>query len=422
MKKKESKSFLVHVTTLFTGSFFAQLISFAALIILQRLFYTPEDYAPFRLFFEFTAVFSSVGALRLESGLVLEREDYNAITLLRVCIKICVLISIIGGIVFSSYFLNEIEVFNHQYALIVIMPFSIFINGMIQIAQSWFIRKSAYITISKSKVIQSSTAGFFQLSSGFLGWSYIGLILGRFLGLTSGFIQYAISFYKSSTWNNRDKLLEKKLIQKHQKFIWFTTPGIFLGNSINLIILILFTRFYGDIFTGLTAASLQYLGLVIMLFSSSFSQVYYNEISKMQNISSIKRIHTYWFKRLLIISVLGELILWTIPNDWVTFILGYEWKNLMEIIKIISPWMAMMFIASSLSFVFIRLEKQKEIFFFDIFHLVLILISLLTSHFLVNDKWITLYLVTATQFLFYVLSVVIGYFFLNRTIKKTNLG
>ena len=422
MKKKESKSFLVHVTTLFTGSFFAQLISFAALIILQRLFYTPEDYTPFRLFFEFTAVFSSVGALRLESGLVLEREDYNAITLLRVYIKICVLISIIGGIVFTSYFLNEIEVFNHQYALIVIMPFSIFINGMLQIAQSWFTRKSSYITISKSKVIQSSTAGFFQLSGGFLGWSYIGLILGRFLGLTAGFIKYIISFYKSSTWNKRDKLLEKKLMQKHQKFIWFTTPGIFLGNSINLIILILFTRFYGDIFTGLTAASLQYLGLVIMLFSSSFAQVYYNEISKMQNISSIKRIHTYWLKRLLVISVLGILILWTIPNDWVTFILGYEWKNLMEIIKIISPWMAMMFIASSLSFVFIRLEKQKEIFFFDIFHLVLILISLLSSHFLVNDKWITLYFVTATQFLFYVLSVVIGYFFLNRTIKKTNLG
>ncbi|MEC8513665.1 MAG: hypothetical protein VXY69_00535, partial [Bacteroidota bacterium] len=135
-----------------------------------------------------------------------------------------------------------------------------------------------------------------------------------------------------------------------------------------------------------------------------------------------KKIHTYWLKRLLIISVLGILILWTIPNDWVTFILGYEWKNLMEIIKIISPWMAMMFIASSLSFVFIRLEKQKEIFFFDIFHLVLILLSLLSSHFLVNDKWITLYFVTATQFLFYVLSVVIGYFFLNRTIKKTNLG
>ena len=130
---------MVHVTTLFTGSFFAQLISFAALIILQRLFYSPEDYAHLTVF-EFTAVFSSVGALRLESGLVLE-EDYNAITLLRVCIKICVLISIIGGVVFTSYFLNEM-VTQSSVCLIVIMPLSVFINGMIQIAQSWFTRKA----------------------------------------------------------------------------------------------------------------------------------------------------------------------------------------------------------------------------------------------------------------------------------------
>ena len=216
--------------------------------------------------------------------------------------------------------------------------------------------------------------------------------------------------------------MEKKLVQKHQKFIWFTTPGIFLGNSINLIILILFTRFYGDIFTGLTAASLQYLGLAIMLFSSSFAQVYYNEISKMEDISSIKKTHTYWVKRLLSVSALGIFILWIVPNSWVTFILGEEWKNLMEIMKVISPWMAMMFIASSLSFIFIRLDKQKEIFFFDIFHLILILISLLTTHYLLNDKWITLYFVTASQFIFYVLSILIGYFFLNRTIKKTNPG
>ena len=112
-----------------------------------------------------------------------------------------------------------------------------------------------------------------------------------------------------------------------------------------------------------------------MLFSSSFAQVYYNEISKMQNISNIKKIHTYWLKRLLVISVLGILILWTIPNDWVTFILGYEWKNLMEIIKIISPWMAMMFIASSFpSSLFVL--KKKEIFFFDIFHLVYLIKSI----------------------------------------------
>ena len=112
-----------------------------------------------------------------------------------------------------------------------------------------------------------------------------------------------------------------------------------------------------------------------MLFSSSFAQVYYNEISKMEDISSIKKTHTYWVKRLLTVSVLGIFILWIVPNRLGNFYSREEWKNLMEIMKVISPWMAMMFIASSLSFIFIRLDKQKEIFFFDIFHLVLILIA-----------------------------------------------
>ncbi|GIR59512.1 MAG: hypothetical protein CM15mP65_20930 [Crocinitomicaceae bacterium] len=68
MKKKESKSFLVHVTTLFTGSFFAQLISFAALIILQRLFYSPEDYAPFRLFLNLQQFLAVLGHSDLKAG------------------------------------------------------------------------------------------------------------------------------------------------------------------------------------------------------------------------------------------------------------------------------------------------------------------------------------------------------------------
>ena len=77
------------------------------------------------------------------------------------------------------------------------MPFAIFVNGIIQVAQSWFTRDSSYITISKSKVIQSSTASFFQLSGGFLGWSFIGLIVGRFLGLISGLSNILSLFTKN---------------------------------------------------------------------------------------------------------------------------------------------------------------------------------------------------------------------------------
>ena len=43
----------------------------------------------------------------------------------------------------------------------------------------------------------------------------------------------------------------------------------------------MFINLYGEKFI-LTAAAIQYLGLVVMLFASSFSQVYYNEIAQIQ--------------------------------------------------------------------------------------------------------------------------------------------
>ena len=86
MNKSEKNQFLKNVLTIFSGTTIAQIINFSAIIILQRYFYSPEEYAPFRLFFEFAAVFSSVAALRLESGLILEREDNRALSLLRICL------------------------------------------------------------------------------------------------------------------------------------------------------------------------------------------------------------------------------------------------------------------------------------------------------------------------------------------------
>ena len=92
--------------TLFTGSTMAQIISIGSLIILQRFFYSPEEYAPFRLFFEYVAIFSSISALRLENGIILEREEDKAISLLRICIKICFTMSLIKA-EFLVFFISK---------------------------------------------------------------------------------------------------------------------------------------------------------------------------------------------------------------------------------------------------------------------------------------------------------------------------
>ena len=420
MNKEEKNHFLKNVLTIFSGTTIAQIINLSAIIILQRYFYSPEEYAPFRLFFEFAAVFSSISALRLESGLILERVDRRALSLLRICLRYSLIISLIGGITFTFYFINEIKVFQYEWLLLVLMPFAIFANGIIQISRQFFTRSKHFLTITTSRVIHSTTGSISQIITGLLNFNFIGLIVGRIIGLFSCNLNYVRKYFQNYGWIKKNKELEKELVQKHKKFIWFSSPGVFVGNSINLITLIFFTHYYGEQFSGLLAAAIQYLGLLIMMFSSSFAQVYYNEIAQIKDSNKILKSYTYWLKRLLMMTLLGWIILVFTPSSLLTMILGEKWAGLMDTIKIISPWMAVMFVASSLSYVFIRLGKQKEVFFFDLFHLVIILVGMVVGHIFLNDQIQILYVISSVQTLFYILSISLALKFLFENLKNEN--
>ncbi len=420
MNKEEKNHFLKNVLTIFSGTTIAQIINLSAIIVLQRYFYSPEEYAPFRLFFEFAAVFSSISALRLESGLILERIDQRALSLLRICLRYSLVISLIGGITFTFYFINEINVFQYEWILIVLMPFAIFANGIIQISRQFFTRSKHFLTITTSRVIHSTTGSISQIITGLLNFNFIGLIVGRLIGLFSCNLNYVRKYLKNYRWVKKNKGLEKELVQKHKNFIWFSSPGVFVGNSINLITLIFFTHYYGEQFSGLLAAAIQYLGLLIMMFSSSFAQVYYNEIAQIKDSKKLLKSYTYWLKRLLMMTLLGWIILVFTPSSLLTMILGEKWSGLMVTIKIISPWMAVMFVASSLSYIFIRLGKQKEVFFFDIFHLLIILFGLLIGHYFLNDQIQILCIISSVQTLFYILSISLALKFLFENLKNEN--
>ena len=418
MIKKETYDFLKNVFTLFSGSSISQLTSIIVLIVLQRFFYSPEDYAPFRLFFEFSILFSSICALRLESGLVLEKNNENTLSLLRICIRFCIISSLIGSLIFTLYFIKEIKIFNSEWLIIFLMPVAIFSAGIIQIYQSFFIKYKEFLTISSSKIIQSLTGGISQITSGWLGLNFTGLIFGRIIGLLSADFNYLKKFFGGFRLPEINKQKERYLIVKHKKFIQFTSPGFFIGNSINLIILMLFANYYGNKFTGLTAAAIQYLGLLIMLFTSSFSQVYYNEIAEIIEPKKLLTSFTFWLKRLTILSIVGLILLFVTPSTIIIYILGEKWSDLLNIIKIISPWMGIMFISSSLSYIFIRLGKQKEILFFDIFHLVLIVLAFFFGNHIFKDKISTLYVITAFQCGFYILSIILAYHFLYKNLEQ----
>lgn len=414
MNTTKNTSFIKNVMTLVTGSVLAQIISLIGLILLQRYFYGPEDFAPFRLFFEFTVIFAGISALRLDSAIVLEKEDKNAKGLVLICIKLILLTALVSGVSFLvlSYFNKGISALAKDKLIVSLIPLTVIVLGLIQVFNSWFTRIESYKLMSVNKVLQNGVSVCSQLLFGLLKFNYIGLILGRFMGLlaaNSNFLARYIKHKKSTPISFSE---QKSLIKKHKDFIVFTTPGFFIGNLINFIFLAFFIDFYGNHFGGQIAATVQYLGISIAIISSSFSQVYFKEITKLNTKKELKNTYTFWFLRLGIIATIGAISLQFIPDKFIIFILGNKWSGLIEIMQIMGIWMALMFVSSSLSYIYIKLGKQKQTLFLDLIHLIMVVIGLQWIHSQYASAMTTLWTFTFIQLLFYVIAIFAAYYFI----------
>lgn len=403
--------------TLISGTAVAQLISILCMVILQRYFYAPEDYAPFRLFFEFVAVFAGISALRLESGIVLEQEENQARALTRICFKLILTCSLISFIVFWIYsqFNDQFDEIIENPYMTLLIPLAVFLTGSLQVYNAWFTRVQSFKLMSITKILQNTTGSGAQLLMGLLKVNFYGLIIGRIIGLgmaTTLFCKKYISSFSSALKTTKEQ--NRTLIKKHKDFILYTSPAFFVGNLINFLLLALFIEYYGDQFGGKVAASFQYLGISIAIISSSFSQVFFSEISSYDSKIELRKTYSYWLKRLGIIAISGAVIIQFIPESFILAVLGEKWTGLLEIMQIMSIWMAVMFVASSLSYIFIKLGKQKQILFFDIFHLILVAGSILIADHYYHSSITTLWSFTIAQIFFYGLAILLAYYFISK--------
>ena len=416
MEKANKTSFIKNVITLITGSVLAQIISLISLVLLQRFFYGPEDFAPFRLFFEYIAIFVGISALRLDSAIVLEKEEKNAQALVSICIKLIFLTALLSLIFFLIYcnFSSTFNELSNDIRIIILIPLTIIILGSLQVFNSWFTRLESFKLMSVNKVFQNTINSASQLILGFLNFNFIGLIIGKFLGGFSAHLNYLRHYIKKPKVEPLQIDGQKLLIKKHKAFILYTTPGFFIGNLINFIFLALFIAYYGKHFGGQIAASIQYLGISIAIISSSFSQVYFKEITKINTRKELKQTYTYWFFRLGLISLLGVISLQFIPDSFIVFFLGAKWSGLIEIMQVMGIWMAVMFISSSLSYIYIKLGKQKQTLILDVIHLLMVIIGMQWVHSSYESPMTTLWSFTIIQLLFYVIAIFAAYYFISK--------
>jgi len=405
-----NSGFLRNVATLVTGTLIAQVISVLSMYFLLKYFFSPSNHSQASWIYNLIMVFASISSLRLETAIVLEHNEKKEHFLIQFCLKLIAVFAVVG-LLFATilFFVNDSA---NQFLSnwnIILIPIGIFVFGVVQLLNQYHVHKENYKLLSGNKIIQSLTRTGSQLGFGAIGINSIGLVLGQIVGGLAALIPLALRTpfkkIRNSILDNQER---KETLQKHKKFILFTTPATLLGKLIEFVFIHQFITYFNPDMAGNLTASFTLIGMVILVVAGSFSQVYYKNISKINNAQELLRDYIFWVKRLSILSTLGLILVWLLPNELGNTILGPEWIYLIPVVKVMSVWMSVMFISSSLSYIFIKINKQEVNIILDLVHLILVSASIYFSYSWYQDFETSLWWFSVTQTIFYAAVILIS--------------
>jgi O-antigen/teichoic acid export membrane protein len=168
------------------GAILAQAISFVSLPVLARI-YGPVEFGRYSILIAVALMFTPLATLKLETLMVVEKNDQKAALYLHLALLITLSISIL--ILISSLLVVLISeatsAIKFEY-LWLFVPFIIIVNSIILLSQQIALRHQSYKTFSLTGISQSIFVALSQIGLSIVAPKAINLIFGWFLGKIVG--------------------------------------------------------------------------------------------------------------------------------------------------------------------------------------------------------------------------------------------
>lgn len=413
--------FASKVTTVAIGVVLSQLIPFVLLPVLQRYYYAPEDFGLLVLYVSLSDLVIAVSTLKYEYAIVNVKkvaDAFNLLILSLFSVFTFTFLTVVALLILFLFF-PDLILIDRMGGWAFLLPVSVFSLGIFQAINYWFNRRESYKFMSVTRVVNTSFGEVGKLGLGVLNF-FPGLVVGRVFGnIASAFIG-VLKVYKSDRRFSRLYSFKrvKKLAITHKRYPLYVVPSVFVGVLVAFSYVRLLLAYYGEDKLGLLGVSLIYLGSAFGIISTSFGQVFFKKISDISDYRQLYALYKKFARQLFLFSLLVLLVVYIFPQNWVVIILGEKWTAVLPVCKIMVIWMSVYFVSSSLSFIYIKLEMQRIMFFLDVIHLALVLFSIVFAHYLYADFYVTLWWFCIAQLLHYTLAI----FLALRYLKKKDLG
>ncbi|MGJ8761436.1 MAG: lipopolysaccharide biosynthesis protein [Polaribacter sp.] len=400
------KEFVKNVLTLITGSALSQVVIYASILILTRLFST-ELFGIYTLFSSVTLILKPLATLQYEFAIVLPKKDKDAINLVGFSFIIltiyCLLLLVI------IFFFNEkITTFfniSKLVNLIYLLPLSVFLFGSVSIFDFWNNRTNMFKNISKGLITKSAVMSSSQLATGFSSFNSLGLIPGMLLGQSMQLLFLIKASTKLMQKLTKELSLKRMffLAKKYKDIPVFNTIINLTNNLSNELPVLLITKYFGLANSGIYGLAVKFTRAPIGIFQQSINQVFFNKASKTYNEEgNLHDLVIKTVKHLLFISSFLFIPLFAI-SFFLDIIFGENWSDVGLYSRIIIPWLFFAFLSNPISPLILILNKQKTMVVYDTFLLLFRFLALFLGYYFYDNIVISLILFSGVGMLFNIL-------------------
>jgi O-antigen/teichoic acid export membrane protein len=359
----DNKTYFRNIGTLFSSSILATLIPVLLAPVLTRQ-YSPAEFGVFAFFVAIADIILVFSTLRLTYAIVIPKNKDDAWFLFVTCLLLSLIFSSLVFLL-ALFIPTAIYVGIGGEIVYKFLPFAapyVFFCVLYTSAYAWHNRNGRYKTIAIARVISVSVITITSILFGFLQYGPLGLILGVLCGKIISSIFMVFKIWKVDIQDLPTVTIQHLIlsVKQNKRFPLYSVPaGLFNMAAYQMPIFVL-KAFFSATVLGLYDLTHRVLAAPAALVGTAIQDVFKVRASQEYAESgSCNKTYLLTLSMLTTISILFYTPLYFFAPLIFGNVFGEEWRVAGDYAKIMIPFIAIRFIASSLSYVLFITSHQK---------------------------------------------------------------
>jgi lipopolysaccharide exporter len=375
-------NFAVNVLKLVSGSVTAQILGILLVPIITRI-YSPHDLGIFQIFLSISSILIIFSTFSYQFAIMLPKTEEDSANIAFLCAALVTLTSLLTVLIVLllpegiDQLLNAPGISNY----LLYVPAITFFNGIFFVQNYWLSRKVRFGVIAGSRIVNTVSTKAFQLAAPLISnVSPFGLIAGYVVGYGCADL-FMLKGVKNDLKVFRKVTLErmKEMAIEYKSFPLYSSWST-LANTISpQVPTFLLVYYYSTNVVGYFSLANQVVNMPMGLLGTAIQQVFFQKISEVKNGNEpgdVKVIVGEVYKKLILIGVFPMILLLILGEEIFTFAFGKSWYISGVYIKILVPWIFLVFLSAPISTLYSVYDKQGVWFSFSIILLISRIVAL----------------------------------------------